>query len=54
MNLRNPFKGLPGDLWIAASLRRSPGFGATTIVSLPLTHSLIYFQFANVRLTQSE
>jgi putative ABC transport system permease protein len=37
MNLRNHLQGLLGDLRFAVrSLRRSPGFGATTIVSLAL------------------
>jgi putative ABC transport system permease protein len=37
MSLANHWQGLLGDLRIAArSLRRSPGFGATTIVSLAL------------------
>ena len=37
MNLRNHLQGLLGDLRFAArSLRRSPGFAATTIVSLAL------------------
>ena len=37
MNLRDHLQGLPGDLRFAVrSLRRRPGFGATTIVSLAL------------------
>ena len=37
MSLRHQLQGLLGDLRFAArSLRRSPGFAATTIVSLAL------------------